>query len=346
MKRQVRDTALGCAGLAATLATIGVAALDAQRAAPTEPFARPGVSAIVEAFRTHRLVAIGEVHRNEQVHDFIVTLLRDPRFLPDGGDIVVEFGNARYQGVMDRYVSGEPVPPAELVHVWREAVNILVWDAPVYERLFATVRSVNRRRLPATRLRAVLADPPIDWSAIHDRPAWERVAATRDRHFADVIERDVLARGRRALLVFGSGHVQNEKAFDARPNRARSPNLAELLDAEHPGDTLFVLADWMTAELDRRLADWRPPVLARLKGTWLGDLHAGPPADTPRLADLAGEFLYLGPTTSLTSSTPPPAIYSDPVYLRELLRRNEIQGGANTPELERLRARYLGGKRE
>lgn len=147
-------------------------------------------------------------------------------------------------------------------------------------------RCINQGRPPVNRLRVVLGDPPIDWSVIHDRTAWERIAATRDRHAADVIRREVLARGRRALLIFGSGHVQNEKAFDpyGKPNRIRSPNLAELLETEHPRETLFVLADWMTAELDSRLAEWRPPMLARLKRTGLGDLHAGPPQRTPQLA--------------------------------------------------------------
>src|SRR5437867_2693377 len=127
-----------CAGLASTLAAADAGPIDAPRAAPTEPLAQPGVAAIVDAFKDYRLVALGEAHRNEQVHSFIATLLRDPDFLPDGGDIVVEFGNARYQGLMDRYVSGESVPRGELAHVWRDAVNILVWDAPVYERFFAT----------------------------------------------------------------------------------------------------------------------------------------------------------------------------------------------------------------
>jgi hypothetical protein len=346
--RWLAAPAIVCAGLASTPATDKAGPIDPRRAAPTEPLARPGVAAIVGAFKDYRLVALGEAHRNEQVHRFIATLLRDPRFLPDGGDLVVEFGNARYQGLMDRYISGESVPRDDLAHVWRDTVNILVWDAPVYERFFETVRSINQRRLPDRRLRVLLADPPIDWSMIHDRTGWERIAATRDRHAADVIDREVLARGHRALLLFGSGHINNEEAFDryGKPNRIRSPNLAELLKAEHPGETLFVLADRMTVKWDTRLAAWRPPVLARLKGTTLGDLHVGPARSTPRLADLADAFLYLGPTGSLTSSTPAPAIYRDTVYLRELLRRNAIQGGANTTELQRLKAKYLDRKGE
>lgn len=342
--RPLSLAAIAVAGLAT--ATMEIALVCAQRAALTEPRPQPAVAAMIDTLKGYRLVAIGEAHRSQQLHDFIVTLLRDPRFLPSGGDIVVEFGNARNQGVMDRYTSGEPVASPDLVHVWRDAVNILVWDAPVYARLFATVRSVNQRRPSGSRLRVVLADPPIEWKSIHDRTEWEQIAATRDRHAADVINREVLATGHRGLLIFGSGHVQNERAFDAygKPKRIRSPNLAELLQDAHPGATLFVVADWMTAELDRRLAQWPHPALVRLKGTWLGDTHLGPPSSTPRFEDVADAFLYLGPTASLTTSVPSPEIYRDTVYLRELIRRDAIQGGANSPELRRLSTKYLRGK--
>jgi hypothetical protein len=318
----------------------------AERVALNEPHPQPAIAAMIDAFRDHRLVSIGEVHRNQQVHDFIVALLRDTRFLPSGGDIVVEFGNARYQGVVDRYTSGGSVAPRDLVRVWRDAVNILVWDAPVYERLFATVRSVNQHRSSGRRLRIVLADPPIDWTSIHDRTGWERVSALRDQHAADVISREVLATGHRGLLIFGSGHVQNEKAFDAygKPNPIPPPNLAERLQRAHPGATLFVLADWMSREVDVLLAEWRPPVLIPLRGTRLGSTHVGPPSNTPRFEELADAFLYLGPMPSLTTSVPSPRIYRDTAYLTELLRRDAIQGGANSAELRRLSAMYLPAK--
>jgi hypothetical protein len=326
-----------------SLLTARAGMMCAQTTTLGEPHPQPAVAAIIRAFETYRLVGIGEVHRNDQVHALLVSLVRDPRFLAQGGDVVVEFGNARYQALVDRYIAGGAVPRDSLVHVWRDAVNILVWDAPVYERLLATVRAVNESRPPARRLRVVLADPPLDWTRIHDRAAWERVAASRDRHAADVIDREVLARGRRALLVFGSGHIENEKAYGG-PGPGRTPNLAELLTAEHPGATLHVLADW-TPEVDRRPASWRPPALVFLSGTSLGEVHVGPPADTPRLAELADALLYLGSSASLTTSRPAPEVYSDTTYLRELLRRNAIQGGANTRELQALSARYLGSRK-
>ena len=157
-----------------------------------DPRPRPAVDAIVRAFQTYPLVAIAESHRNQQVHDFIVSLVSDPHFLQQVDDVVVEFGSARYQDVIDRYTAGEAVPRAELRRAWRDTVNILVWDAPVYERFFRIVRSVNQHR--PRRLRVLLADPPLDWTTIHRREDWEQAAATRDEHAAEVVEREVLAK--------------------------------------------------------------------------------------------------------------------------------------------------------
>ena len=342
MVRPIAQHTLRTAVVAAAL-VVSASSADGQRVSPTEDRGQPAAAAIISALDSFPVVAIGEVHRNQQLHDFLVRLLHDPRCLSTGGDLVVEFGNARYQDRVDRYVAGASIGKHALAQVWRDAVNILVWDAPVYERLISTVRQVNRARSPERRIRVVLAEPGIDWSLIHDRATWERIAGTRDRHAADVIEREVLARGRRAILVFGSGHVQRESAFDDVPPRPRAPNLIELLEAEHPGAAFLVTADWMSPALDARLARWSPPTLLSLRGTSLGQVHS--PAQAPSLESLADAFLYLGPAASLTTSTPAPEIYADTAYLRELLRRDAIQGGMNAAELHRLAVRFLKANR-
>ena len=321
--------------LSLVLAALWAAPHPSARRSSQPEIVRPAAAAIIEAFTRYRLVAIGEAHRNQQVHDFIVALLNDSAFLPEGGDVVVEFGNARYQSVIDRYVSGEQVERDDLVRVWRDAVNILVWDAPVYERVFETVRQINQRRSAQSHLRVLLADPPIDWTAIHNRIAWEKIAESRDRFAADVVERDVLLRNRRGLLIFGSGHVENESAY-GKPNRVRPPNLAELLQSEQRRQTLFVLADPMSITFGNQTIGWRPPLLVNVNGTIVGRWHVGPSGEGPRLEELADEFLYLGPAASMTISRPNDAIYQDSAYMRELLRRDKIQGGANTLELRRL----------
>src|SRR5258708_19115142 len=109
---------------------------------PRKPAPRNAVQAILGAFDRYPLVALGEFHRNQQEHDFILSLLRSPDFPSKANDIVVEFGTARYQDLTDRYIEGGPVTLDQLKPVWRDTVNILVWDAPVYQRFFEAIREI------------------------------------------------------------------------------------------------------------------------------------------------------------------------------------------------------------
>jgi len=69
----------------------------AQQGARLRPAVRVDpIEAILDAFGTHNVVALGEPHGNEQAHAFRVSLIRDPRFAATVNDIVVECGNARY----------------------------------------------------------------------------------------------------------------------------------------------------------------------------------------------------------------------------------------------------------
>jgi hypothetical protein len=97
-----------------------------------------------------------------------MSLIRDPRFTATVNDIVVEWGNARYQDRLDRFVRGENIPDKSLRQVWQDTAQpTTVWDAPIYEEFFAAVRAVNAS-LPALRkLRVLLGDPPIDWDKVH-----------------------------------------------------------------------------------------------------------------------------------------------------------------------------------
>src|SRR5438105_160792 len=71
-------------------------------ATPLEP-----IATILEAFRSHSIVALGEgPHGNVQGHEFRLALIRDPRFAATVNDIVVESGSARFQDVMDSFVRG------------------------------------------------------------------------------------------------------------------------------------------------------------------------------------------------------------------------------------------------
>jgi len=117
---------------------VGAAAPTFRPLQPTD-----AIAAIIDAFQSHPVVALGEgPHGNEQGHAFRLALLRDPRFVETVNDIVVEFGTGRYQGLMDRFVNGADVPENELRHVWQDTTAMTsAWERPIYEECVFTITS-------------------------------------------------------------------------------------------------------------------------------------------------------------------------------------------------------------
>src|SRR5215472_511891 len=300
-----------------------------------DPEPHDAVLSVLAAFDRYDLVALGEFHRNQNIHDFVLSLIRSADFPTKVNDIVVEFGNARYQSMMDRCIGGADVPSRELRRAWRDTVNILVWDAPVYERFFSVVREVNQHLPKNRRIRVLLGDPAFDWDQIQTKDQWEEVAAQRDEHAAEIIMKEVVRKRRKALLIYGSPHVTRFNSTQG--GKANTPSLTELLEQNY-AQRVFVIwpqmAGWgEVGQSYGRFAGWQPPAIALVKGTWLGELALG----GPHFEEVADAFLYLGPVSTLRQSVPPEEIYQDASYVAELERRDRIQGGFNRAEVQRRR---------
>jgi len=310
-----------------------------------EPVPSNGTEALVRAFEKSSLVALGETHQVQEIHDFIGLLIRHPEFPSNANDIVVEWGNALYQDILDRYISGEKVSLSEFRQVWRNTTSgpLGSWDAPVYEHFFTVVRSANKKLAPSRRLRILAGDPPIDWAKVKGHDEILSFLKQRDTHFASVVEKEVLAKGRKALLIMGSGHLFRNRLYHEL--ELFNTNVQKLLEQSRPGEMFIVMLHVGFSDkdgsLEQRLASWPRPSLALLRGTWLGALEPGSFLSQRRvnrvmhdaypgtkLQDLANAYLYLGPRDSLTRSRPSPNLYrKDQAYLRELQRRRELEVG-------------------
>ena len=142
--------------LATLLVTLGAGGVAAPQNPPRPATPFEPIAAILTAFERHEIVALGDPHGNEQAHEFRLELIRDPRFAATVDDIVVEWGNARYQDVMDRFVDGDDVSDAELRQVWQNTTQPGQGnDRPVTETFFRAVREVNAppHARPADRAR-------------------------------------------------------------------------------------------------------------------------------------------------------------------------------------------------
>ncbi len=114
------------------------------------PASRPAANSPTRSwkpFKTRRLVGLGEAHGLQNYHDVLGMLLSDPRVPEVVDDIVVEFGNALYQPMMDRFISGQPVGNADLRPTWRDTTQSPAgtWDQP------STSNSSGRCGPPAGR---------------------------------------------------------------------------------------------------------------------------------------------------------------------------------------------------
>lgn len=185
----------------------------AQQTSP--PTVTLAVDGILAAFQTHALVGIGDKHSLAQELDFYGALIRDPRFAEQVGNVVVEFGGAAHQDIIDRYVAGDSVRYDELRKVWTDVVG---WVPTVqglgYINFYAQVRAANLTLPPDKRIRVWLGEPKIDWTKIKTFEDWQRVAAYRDTYAAQVIEREILEKNRKAVVIYGTGHfgLPNESA--------------------------------------------------------------------------------------------------------------------------------------
>jgi len=169
---------------------------------------------VLAAFKRHQLVAVGETHGQQEHGDAQQTLLADPRLPQVVDDIVVEFGNSLYQPLMDRFVAGPAVNNLELRLVWRNTTvsPLDTGDEPIREQFYRTVRAVNWTLPPEQQIRVLLGDPPINWSRIRTNKQVIDFLNKRDTYPASLLEREVLAKGRRALIFYGSEHVPHSPA--------------------------------------------------------------------------------------------------------------------------------------
>jgi hypothetical protein len=189
----------------------------------------------------------------------------------------------------------------------------------MYEQFFRTIRAVNWSLPAGRKTRVLLGDPPVDWSQVttpDDMLAFE----DRDGHMASVVKREVLDKGRRALICYGSNHVMH-----APPGARGGGGIAHL--EEQTGQRAYVIL----AGGHPRLASSPRPVVMPAEGTWLES------ADTAEFTYLPGRcgvpfgaladaLLYLGQIAEQTQSLWNPAIYLDPVYWAELQRRKAVMG--------------------
>jgi hypothetical protein len=170
--------------------------------------------------------------------------------------------------------------------------------------LFRAVRIANRAK--RRQLRVLLGDPPIDWDGVlRGSDRLERWVRDRDHHAVEVIRREVLAKHRRALVIYGGGHLFRASQSLVRP-------LEDIAKVR-----VFTIATATSTRFEDLVAlqpnatSWHAPSLATIRGTALEAKQLG----------YYDALLYLGPPSAMTMSQLSPTLCSDRNYVEMRLWR-------------------------
>jgi hypothetical protein len=296
-----------------------------------DPEPKDATNAILAAFDKYEVVGMDAAHGNKDLDDFILHLVRNPAFPAKVNDIVVECGNSLYQPILDKYIAGDDVPLSEARQVWRNTTQLMCSVSGFYEELFPLIRRINQTLLPERKLRVLAGDPPLDWSKVKDK---SEVMLDRDASAASVMQKEVLSKHRKALMLFGTLHLFHSN--DSAPIGLESA--VQRYEKNYPGITLVVadqmvfydstdLAKYNKDELEARMASWAVPSLVQdIEGTWLADV------DGTYFSKMVDAYLYLGPSELLLVEPRPAEIFSNKGYMAELQRRAAIIGDEMTAD--------------
>lgn len=295
-------------------------------AAPAS-YAQGGLQAvfdeILDLYKTHDVVLFGEMHDAKLNYEFRLALLKYPRFADTVQDFVIESGNSLYQETLDDFILKlKDVPPQDLRPVWRNTTMPTgVWDPPIYEAFIRAVREVNAARPPDKRIRLLAGDPAIDWRTVATGDDFQKFLAQRDEAPFMIIDREVLRKGRKALVIYGGAHLIKAEG---------RKTIRTLLEETYPGKT-YSLIPWSVRYNPVDVFQGIPgvgaaPAFLRLDGPgWAGvtakKIFRYLP-DRP-VGEVMDAILYLGsgPDEMLNES---PEALNDAAYQAELKRRRGI----------------------
>jgi hypothetical protein len=324
--RRAAAVILGAAVLAST-ALVGTA----PALLPASAGARDAQTAILSLFDRYEVVAA------DSPDEFYLNLIGNRAFPSSVNDIAVECGNSLYQPILDRYIADEDVPLSDVRQVWRNTTQPMCGFSTFYERLFPLVRRINEKLPPARRLRVLACDPPIDWGKVHN-PQDRIPFMDRDASIANVMKTQVLTKHRKALMLFGIGHLLHGQ--DTAVGR---------YERDYPNVTFTIVLHLGFAKgndlLEKRMASWPVPALASFNGTWLGTLPSsyfnlrppGLPTDGTGYPGADG-YLYLGPRDHLLREPLSARTVLDATYITELQRRADA---VNAPPDSLLRPQVI-----
>ncbi|NTS75780.1 hypothetical protein HR060_02780 [Catenovulum sp. SM1970] len=299
--------------------------------------AKPAEQAILNLFDQYQIVAMGDAHFYDEVMQGITAMITTADFADKVQHIVIEFGNAKYQALLDQYLSGADISEQEVSQVWRETLYFTAWTPDVYANFFSQVRRFNQTQKHTHQLKVTLAEAAFSWSDIQTSQAWRTLADDKVNGFEQLIKKRV--RNEKALFIFGAFHT-------LKLDGALKPNLAikdwPLMTriAHHKPNQIYTVWPVIQPALMQAIHQAQPSLsnaIIDLKTSPLAhhEFAALMPKARVKLsqmnarnattAELFDGMFYVGPTERKMMFSP--TLKNDQAWLAEMQRRVDLIGG-------------------
>ncbi|WP_370978717.1 hypothetical protein [Agaribacterium sp. ZY112] len=292
-------------------------------------------TAVLKAFETHNVVAIGDYHWNTPVMEAITQLVTQPKFNSKIQHIVVEFGNSRHQDLLNRYLEGKDASTKELEKVYRDSLFFTAWMPTVYQNFFATVRQHNLSVDASQRIKITLAEEAFNWEKTTEHNQWKKAASTKTDHFFSTVKQSI-DKKEKTLMVFGAFHIIKLPTSLAKNIEKEQLPLVTRIELAYPGEvyTVWPLTD---PTITQALAELPEPSIISVTDSALKDVKFIDMLPKARirlsrldsrdllLSDLIDAVLFVGQTQR--KDVLPESVYQDKQWLEEMDRRINIIGG-------------------
>jgi len=278
--------------VALTIVTaFAVAAADGSAGAAREVFGwDPIVQALLAVANRADVLALGEAHRRKLDSDVRLRLIRHPQFATTFQFVVLESAAVRDQPLIDRYSVDGAASDADAEPLWR--------TRPDMAALYRTIREMNVRLSPSQRVRVLAATEDFN-------------ARDRDAFAVSMIQQQVLNQGRKALVIYGSGHVWHREGSVTSQLDEIKPGCVFVVEIQAPvttdgGSAEFKQHAAVLQRLEDAIQSTGRPVFVETAGSTAGKLLADPfylgqamlPPGTT-LGDLDDAVIYFGKTPEL-----------------------------------------------
>jgi uncharacterized iron-regulated protein len=278
------------------------------------------IQKVINIFKEKQIVAIGENHGRFKESEFRLQLIKHPEFSKIVDVVVVEFANPLYQNIINDYINCKDVEFNTLKKVWQNTTQVSgVWDSPVYEEFFTTIREVNSKLNIENRIKVIAADPPIDWDKVNSYDDFEPFS-NRGRFPISIIEKEIYNKNLKALLVFGTIHTELWGiGFTAQLEKNHPNSIAIIMPPAFNEKEMRFLETYIPKESSPQLINLEKDEIGNVK---YNDLHYYARFNG-KLREAGHFLLFLGFDKDSTVHIPE-SIKTDKIYQIERKRRLNI----------------------